>query len=98
MVPIYFFIGILLLILCLTTFTTLQDGFLTKRILLFPFRRFPVEQIERVEPQKNNGKWSYGVVMNIWSVKGQKLTLQPNDPEPFLELLREQAPQAKFLI
>jgi hypothetical protein len=80
------------------TFTTLRHGFLKRRLIFFSHRTIPVAEIETVRPHKKNGKWSYGTVVDIYPRTGKKLTLQPNDPQPFLALLREQSPQASFQI
>ena len=98
MVPIYLVTASLGILLWSTTYTTLSNGILTKQILFFTFRSFPVGEIESIRPHKKNGKWSYGTVVTIWSKTGEKLTLQPNHPKPFLEMLRQQAPQAEYLL
>lgn len=98
MVPIHLGAACSLVLMWSTTYTTLSNGILTKQIFFFPFRSFPVGEIESIRPHKKNGKWSYGTVVTIWSKTGQKLTLQPNHPKPFLELLRQQAPQAEYLL
>lgn len=98
MVPLYLGVAVLSIITWATTFTTLKNGILEKRIFLFPFRVFPVSDIESVRPSKKNGKWTIGTVLDIYTRTGKKLTLNPNDPRTFLALLREQAPQASFQI
>ena len=98
MVPIYMVFASSILVFWSTTYTTLSNGRLKKQILFFTFRSFPLDEIESIRPHKRNGKWSYGTVVTIWSKNGQKLTLQPNHPKPFLEMLRQQAPEAKYLL
>jgi len=98
MVPLYLVIAITSLILWATTYTTLSNGILTKRILFLKLRSFPVGEIDSIQPHRKNGKWSYGTVIEVWSKGGSKLTLQPNKPKPFLTSLKEQAPQARFLL
>jgi hypothetical protein len=98
MVPFYIGVASFMLLFWSTTYTTFSNGVLTSRVFLIPFGRFAVGEIERVQPHKNNGKWGNGTVVVIWSKSGRKLTLQPNDPEPFLSMLRQQAPQAEFLL
>jgi hypothetical protein len=98
MVPLYLGFAALSIVTWATTFTTLKNGILEQRKFLFPFRIFPVSDIESVRPSKMNGKWTIGTVLDIYSRTGEKLTLNPNDPKPFLALLREQAPQASFQI
>ena len=97
-VPYYAGLAGFSLLAWLTTYTKLDGGTLTKRIFLLPFRKFPVDRIERIQPHKKNGKWGYGTVVNVFSQSGEKLTLQPNRPRRFLEMLRQQAPQAIYLL
>jgi predicted membrane metal-binding protein len=89
--------GVLLLV-WFGTYTTLRNGVLKRRLLFFTHRTIPVAEIDSVRPHKKNGKWSYGTVVDIYPRTGKKLTLQPNHPQPFLALLREQSPQASFQI
>jgi hypothetical protein len=98
MVPLYLGTSCLIILAWSTTYTTLSISELTKRTFFFFLTSFPVNEIESIEPHKNNGKWGYGTVIVIWSKTGQKLTLQPNHPKPFLEMLRKQAPQAEYLL
>ena|ERR1035438_1388828 len=97
-VPFYFGIAFFSLLAWSTTYTTLRSGILKKRILLITYRSFPVGEIESIRPHKKNGKWSYGTVVDIYSATGKKLTLQPNHPSAFLEMLRQQARQAEYLM
>jgi len=80
------------------SYTTLSHGKLERRLFFFTLRTLPVTEIESVRPHKKNGKWSYGTVVDIYPRTGKKITLQPNDPHPFLALLREQSPQASFQV
>jgi hypothetical protein len=80
------------------SYTTLSHGKLESRLFFFARRTLPFTEIESVRPHKKNGKWSYGTVVDIYPRTGKKITLQPNDPQPFLALLREQSPQASFQI
>ena len=98
MAPWYAALAALCLLFWLTTYTELDGGILTKRILFLKFRSFPVGEIDSIQPHRKNGKWSYGTVIEVWSKGGSKLTLQPNKPKPFLTSLKEQAPQARFLL
>ena len=98
MSPFYTFVGAVLLITWATTYTTMTGGFLQKRVLFFTWKRFNVDEIVTVEPHRKNGKWSYGTVVTIWSKTGEKLTLQPNRPVPFLAMLKQQAPGADFRV
>jgi hypothetical protein len=98
MVPFYLGIASFCFLAWATIYTTLSNSILTKRAFLIPIKRFPVWEIESIRPHKKNGKWGYGTVVTIWSKSGQKLTLQPNHPKPFLEMLRQQAPQAEYLL
>lgn len=88
--------GALLIVAWATTYTTLSNGVLMNRKLFFWSKCFAVSEIESVEPHQQNGKWSYGAVFNVWTKSGEKLTLQPNHPEPFLAMLKQQAPGADF--
>jgi hypothetical protein len=96
MAGIYFGVAGVLLFMWSTTFSTLRDGLLIKRIFLIPVSILPVREIEIVRPHKKNEKWSYGTVVEILSRAGTKLVFQPDHPQQFLTLLREQAPQANF--
>ena len=96
--PFYLVLAALFIVTWLTSFTTLADGVLTKRIFLYPLASFPVGEIASIQPHPKNGKWGYGTVFVVWSKDGGKMTLQPNRPEAFLALLREQAPQAEYLL
>jgi hypothetical protein len=98
MVPLYAGCAAFCLLTWLTTYTKLQDGILTKRFLFIPLRSFPVDTIEKIEPHSKSGQWGYGTVIEVFSESGKKLTLQPNRPKQFLELLRRQAPQATYLL
>jgi hypothetical protein len=97
-VPFFILVSALFLFTWITTYTTLRSGILRKRIFLFSYRCFAVGDIESVRPHRKNGRWSYGTVIEVWSEAGKKLTLQANHPVAFLALLRQQAPQAKFLV
>jgi hypothetical protein len=98
LVPAYFLMSSFSAILWSSTYTTLSEGVLTKKLLFFNFRTFPVDEIASIAPHKKNGRRGYGLVINVFSKTGAKLTLQPNDPELFLRLLRSQAPQAQYLV
>ena len=98
MVSIYLFVAAISAILWSSTYTTLSNGQLTKHIFFFTYRSIPTSDISQIVPHKKNGKWSYGTVVDVFSNHGEKLTLQPNRPQPFLEMLREQAPQAAYLL
>ena len=97
MVPFDLVIASFFAVLWSSTYTTLSDGVLTRRILFFT-RTFSVSEISRIAPHKRNGQRSYGTVVTVFTSDGDKLTLQPNLPGPFLALLRQQAPQAECLI
>jgi hypothetical protein len=97
MVPFYLFIVALSAIAWSSIYTTLSEGVLTKHVFFIALRSFPVGEIMRIAPHEKNGKWSYGTVITVFSNNGQRLTLQPNHPEPFLALLHQQAPQAEYL-
>jgi hypothetical protein len=86
-----------LLVVWASTYTTLSGGVLTRRVLFFPYQRIRVDEIARIAPHEKNGKWSYGTVVNVFARNGEKLTVQPDQPLPFLAALREQAPQAAYL-
>jgi hypothetical protein len=88
--------AIILLLFWKTSYTTLANGALTKRVFLIPYRAFRVDEIETVRPHPKNGKLGYGTVIELYTRAGKNLTLQPNNPAPFLASLREQAPSAKF--
>jgi len=99
MEPFYLGLAAVSILAWSTTYTTLSEGVLTKRIFLVPYRSFLVDEIESVQqPHKNSGKWVYGAVIVVCSKSGKKLTLQPNKPEAFLALLRKEAPQAAYLL
>jgi hypothetical protein len=98
MTLIYLGASSVLLLLWFGSYTTLSHGNLESRLFFFTRRTLPVTEIESVRPHRKNGKWSYGTVVDIYPKTGKKLTLQPNDPQPFLALLREQSPQASFQI
>ena len=89
---------ILMIFLWLGTFTTLEDGHLRNQFCFIPTANFPVKEITRIEPHKKNGKLGYGTIFIVRTTSGKRLTLSPNKPAPFLALLREQAPQAEFLL
>ena len=90
--------GLFILAIWETSFISLRNGVLTKRVLLIPTTSFPVGDIRSVEPHKQNQKWGNGTVVNVWSATRRKITVNLNKPAPFLALLREQAPQAEFLL
>ena len=107
--PFYFGTSLLMILVWFGTFTTLEDGHLRKQVAFIPAADLPVTEITRIEPHKKNGKWSYGTCFIVYSAPASTLnllpretesyvTLQPNKPAPFLALLREQAPQAEFLL
>jgi hypothetical protein len=98
MVPLYLFIAALSAILWPSTFTTLSNGLLAKRILFVAWRSIPVGDISKIVPHEKNGKWSYGTVVTVYSRNGEKLTLQPNHPQLFLAALHAQTPQAEYLL
>ena len=97
-VPFYVACAIVLLLAWQTSYTSLANGVLTKRVFLVPYRTFQVDEIETIQPHPKNGKLGYGTVIELYARAGKKLTLQPNNPVPFLASLREQAPSAKFLL
>jgi hypothetical protein len=97
-VPFYIFASAISAILWSSTYTTLSNGLLTKHVLFFTYKSIHTSDISRIVPHKKNGKWSYGTVVDVFSNDGEKLTLQPNRPQPFLAMLREQAPQAAYLL
>jgi hypothetical protein len=98
LVPFYLAISFISFVGWSTSYTTLRDGVLKRRIFLFTYRSFPVNEIASVQPHPKHGKWGYGVVVTVWSKSGKKLTLQPNHPQAFLDLLRHEASQAEFLL
>jgi hypothetical protein len=98
MVPFYLVLSSVLLLAWSGSYTTLSHGKLEMRQFFFARRTVPVAEIESVRPHKNNRKWSYGTVVDIYPRTGKRITLQPNDPQPFLALLREQSPQASFQV
>ena len=98
MVPLNVFLGAFLIAAWATTYTTLSGGVLKNRRLLFWTKSLPVSEIESVEPHNKNGKWGYGVVIVVRSKSGERLTLQPSRPSPFLAMLKQQASAANFLV
>ncbi len=107
--PFYFGSSVVFVFLWLGTFTTLENGHLCKQVFFIPIANIPVSEFTRVEPHKKNGKLGYGTCFIVYSALAETLsllprktdsyvTLQPNRPAPFLTLLREQAPQAEFLL
>jgi hypothetical protein len=98
MVPFYFFVATVCAICWSSSYTTLSNGLLKTQVLFFTYKSIPVSNVSRIVPHKMSGKWGYGGMVNIYSNDGEKLTLQPNRPQPFLEMLREQAPQAAYLL
>ena len=78
-------------------YTTLSNGVLTKHVFWFKFRSFSVSEITRIVPHRKNGVGGRGIVADIYSSNGQKLTLQPNHPEAFLAMLHRETPQAEYL-
>src|ERR1700733_14713250 len=97
-VPLYLALATALSIFWSSSYTTLSEGVLTKQILFITWRSFPVSEITSIIPHNKHNKWSYGTVVNIFHNSGKKITLQPNKPGPFLAMLREQAPQADYLL
>jgi hypothetical protein len=98
MVPFWISLAAISAIAWSSNYTSLSNGVLTKHVFFLTFRSFPVGEITRIEPHKKDGKKGYGTVVNIFSSEGQKLTLQPNHPVPFLTALHQQAPQAEYLL
>ncbi len=98
MVPLSLGFDCLLLLCWSGTYTTLSGGVLEKRVLFFPWKTIAVDEITKVLPHRRHGKPRYGMVLIVCSKGGDRLTLQPNHPEPFLAMLRQQASQAEFLV
>jgi len=98
MMPIYLWIGAGLFVLWSTTYYTLSNGVLEKHVLFLSWKRFSVEEIREVRPHRKNGEWGYGTVLEVWTKSGDKVIMQPNHPMEFLALLRQEAPQAEFML
>jgi hypothetical protein len=98
MMPLNMFLGAFMIAAGATTYTTLSGGVLKSRRLFFWRRNFPVNEIESIAPHNKDGKWGYGVVIVVRSKSGEKLTLQPNHPSPFLAMLKREATGASFLV
>ncbi len=91
-------LGLVLLIGGSTWFYRLADGFLTRYFSFCPVRKVRLEDICKIAPHKFSNRWSNGLIVNVFSQTGRKLTIQAAYPEPFLTLLRTAAPQAQYLL